>query len=248
MRRRTKVDGIELRFWLGLIALFVVISVVYLWLWVVMPAALMRGHAVVVTSGSMGPVIRTGDVLVLAPHDGAPLAPGAVVTFRDPSGRGLITHRIVRVNDDGTYRTRGDANASVDAAALRPERIVGNARVLVPLIGLPRAWMTAGDTLPALAWLASLVMAAWFARYGLLRRYDPWQAVRPVPSARDWDLRRVRRVLPRQAPVAQSWSVGLWEIQPAMGRTLLAAGMAAHGGGTPADTPASRSLADAVSR
>jgi signal peptidase I len=212
MRLPTAVDGSELRFWLGLIGLFVALSVVHLWLWVVVPAAVARGHSVVVTSGSMGPVIKAGDVLVLKPHDGSLLAPGAVVTFRDPAGRGLLTHRIVQVNEDGSYRTRGDANHALDSGVLRPERIVGNARLLIPLIGMPTVWLADGNLVGVGAWLGGILLAAWMARFALLRRYSPWNADRAVPPATG-----VHRGAWPSRPLAtdRGWSIALWEVQPA---------------------------------
>jgi signal peptidase I len=196
MAGRTRVDGVELRFWLGVVGLFVVLALLSLWLWAVVPALALRGHSVVVTSGSMGPVIRAGDVLILQPHDGRQLAPGAVITFRQAEGR-LVTHRIVGVNADGTYQTRGDANAVVDSGAVPGDRIVGRAMILVPMIGLPRVWLTDGRLSGVAVWLATVGLAAWTARYAVLRRFDPWNA----------DLRP-----PSRSGTAQSWSVGLWEL------------------------------------
>ena len=37
----------------------------------------------------------------------------------------LVTHRIVAVNDDGTFETKGDANPAEDRVTVRAERIVG---------------------------------------------------------------------------------------------------------------------------
>ena len=67
-----------------------------------------------VLSGSMEPVLGTGDITVvrsIAPLDARP---GDIVTFRDPSNsERLITHRVrsMRVQAAGvSFVTRGDAN------------------------------------------------------------------------------------------------------------------------------------------
>lgn len=126
-----------------LAAQFYVCVLVWLGLFVAVPVLGLGFEAVVVTSGSMQPGIRAGDVVLLRePDDRAALAPGTVVTFRDARAPDVLTtHRIASVNADGTYRTRGDANADLDSTALEPERIVGVARLLVPLIGLPVTWL-----------------------------------------------------------------------------------------------------------
>ena len=67
-----------------------------------------------VLSGSMEPVLDTGDVVIvqrIAPLDARP---GDIVTFRDPENPNrLVTHRVrtLRVQDDRVrFVTRGDAN------------------------------------------------------------------------------------------------------------------------------------------
>lgn len=122
----------------------------YLWLllwlvvWAALPALLLGWQPVLITSGSMGPTISPGDVVLLAdpPAEDELLAPGTVITFDDPTlPGGLITHRIDGVREDGMYRTRGDANASPDSNPVPHEDVVGVGRMLVPLVGLPVQWL-----------------------------------------------------------------------------------------------------------
>ncbi len=121
----------------------------YLWLvlwlvaWAAVPALVIGWQPVLITSGSMGPTISPGDLVLLGePPNDELLATGTVITYRDP-GRsgGLITHRIDGVREDGMYRTRGDANGSPDSAPVAHEDVVGVARLLVPLVGLPVQWL-----------------------------------------------------------------------------------------------------------
>jgi hypothetical protein len=90
---------------------------------------------VAITSGSMAPLIRPGDVVVLDPD--AEIAPGSVVTV--DRGPGRVTHRVVSQRADGTWLTRGDANASADREPVHPEDVVGVGRLVVPVIGYPAA-------------------------------------------------------------------------------------------------------------
>lgn len=128
--------------------------------------ALFGWHGTVVQTGSMAPHIDPGDVVLFTdlPAD-QPVPVGGVVQFRSPGeaqpddvGR-LILHRIVGDNDDGTYTTAGDANADVDSTPLTREQITGQARILVPFIGLPALWLGTGRRLTAALWAGSTVLA-----------------------------------------------------------------------------------------
>ncbi len=133
----------------------------------------LRWTSVVITSGSMSPPFRIGDVVVASPHDGRGLDPGTVVVFSDPARPGLVTYRIESVNPDGSYLTSGDANRQPDSTPLRPEQVVGVGRMLVPLIGLPLVWYWAGAGGKLAVWAAGMLLALWLARYALLEKYDP---------------------------------------------------------------------------
>ncbi len=59
--------------------------------------------------------------------------------------------------------------------------MLGVGRLLVPLVGLPITWYSAGAWVHPVAWLTVLSLAALVTRYALLERYDPW--VEPEVSA-----------------------------------------------------------------
>ena len=159
------------RFYFGLLGLFVVYVTMLLALSAVAPVTGLGWTSAVLTSGSMSPPIRTGDVVVASPHDGRGLAPGTVVVFSDRAG--LVTHRIESINPDGSYLTKGDANSQPDSTPLRPEQVIGVGRLLVPLIGLPLVWYWAGAWGELAVWAAGTLLALWLARYALLEKYDP---------------------------------------------------------------------------
>ncbi|MEE6274106.1 S24/S26 family peptidase [Georgenia sp. MJ206] len=124
-------------------------------------------HGSVVQTGSMRPHIDPGDLVLLSPlPDDAPVPLGGVVEFRTPgeaerdgqSGRRL--HRIVADGvKPGEWVTAGDANADVDSTAITREQISGQARLLVPWVGLPSMWIGSGTFVPLLLWLAVTIAA-----------------------------------------------------------------------------------------
>lgn len=172
---------IELRFYAGLICVFILATATWLALWTIVPALALGWQPVAITSDSMGPRIRQGDMVLAATHDGEGLDPGTVVVFEDAAGLGLITHRVVSRSGNGSYVTKGDGNANLDSTPLSPSQVVGVGRLLVPYVGTPLVWLWAARWVPltALVVLASLVIRG--ARYGLWASHDPW---RPVPALR----------------------------------------------------------------
>lgn len=104
----------------------------------------------VVTSGSMAPSIRTGDLVVLrSVHMEHPsqVRTGDVLTFRVPgAGNLLVTHRVIgtaRNASGGTVLvTKGDANPTADLSPLTPDRVVGEPILVVPRAGFLLAALT----------------------------------------------------------------------------------------------------------
>lgn len=150
----------------------------------VAPAAL-GWHATVIQSGSMRPHIDPGDVVVSSVlGEDAPAPIGGVVQYRSPAAAEpdqvdrLRLHRIVAANDDGTFVTAGDANAEVDSTPLTRDQITGQARLLIPFIGLPSLWITHGQ-FGALALWASLTLLALLATLRSL----PSRPAHPGPGA-----------------------------------------------------------------
>lgn len=90
-----------------------------------------RVYAVV--SGSMAPAIPLGSMVIVAPASSYAL--GDVVTVATGDPRQPVTHRIVRVTDDGRIVTKGDANADEDPVVRQPEDVVGRVRLHIPLLG-----------------------------------------------------------------------------------------------------------------
>jgi signal peptidase len=119
-------------------------------------------RAVVITTGSMQPVLRPGD-LVLYDPDGADRAhAGQIAVFADPLDPArLITHRLITQVEGGAWRTKGDANPVPDPAPLPPGLIRGTGRLVIPYLGLPHLWHLEGRMEPlALATAGTLLAIA----------------------------------------------------------------------------------------
>jgi signal peptidase I len=78
-------------------------------------------HRYVITSGSMTGTYDRGSIVFDKPVPVSDLEVGDVITYTPPASSGvdgLITHRIVSINDHGqdgvSYRTKGDANPDPD--------------------------------------------------------------------------------------------------------------------------------------
>lgn len=81
-----------------------------------------------ITTGSMEPTIEEGEYILVTDNNMDSLNVKDIVAYytEDPEVYGqLVVHRIVKVNDDGTYLTKGDANMKTDELSVRKEQIIG---------------------------------------------------------------------------------------------------------------------------
>ena len=81
----------------------------------------------VVLSGSMddgsADAILVGDLILVHDCDATKLQVNDIIAFME--GDYAVTHRIIAVNDDGTYTTQGDANNVQDATPVTPDHVIG---------------------------------------------------------------------------------------------------------------------------
>ncbi|HMQ26997.1 MAG TPA: signal peptidase I [Acidimicrobiales bacterium] len=168
----------------GLICWFYLSIVACLVVWVLVVRLLVGWSPMVITTGSMEPAINPGDIVMSGEPDdaGLGLEVGTVITFADPNRPGgLLTHRIARVNEDGTYETRGDANRVADSYEVEPGDIQGVGRLLIPAVGLPRLWIDQGDVLLLGVWAFGTLLALWAA----FRPARPTRPARPSDGPLD---------------------------------------------------------------
>jgi signal peptidase len=129
-------------------------------------------YSVVVVSDSMSPGIQKGDVVVIEPSDGKDLGPPSVILFA--TGTGDELHRINDVKPDGSYETKGDANAAPDTTLVEPSQVKGVGKMLVPRIGIPLMFIRDHEwgLFAVFLVVATLVVCA--SAWGWSDRYDPW--------------------------------------------------------------------------
>ena len=91
----------------------------------------------VVLSGSMDDgspdAILVGDLILVKECDAKNLKVNDVIAFME--GDYAVTHRIIAVNDDGTYTTQGDANNVQDSTPVTPEHVIGKYFYRFPGVG-----------------------------------------------------------------------------------------------------------------
>ena len=84
---------------------------------------------IIVISGSMEPVVRVGDILLI--REQSAYETGDVVTYR--SGSSLITHRVIETDGTGLV-TQGDANNAADAP-IELSQVEGQMLLRIPKLG-----------------------------------------------------------------------------------------------------------------
>ena len=89
-------------------------------------------HILYVYSGSMSPTIESGDVIIISPPPTI-LKPGMIVTLQVDGN--LVTHRIVDLQSQNRYTTKGDANRVADDWGNSNVKLVGLYQARIPYLG-----------------------------------------------------------------------------------------------------------------
>ena len=88
----------------------------------------------VVQSGSMEPEIKTGAVAYNNTHAKVEdVKVGDVIVFK--AGDTYVTHRVIKINDNKTFTTKGDANETEDVAPVKYENFRGETAFTIPYLG-----------------------------------------------------------------------------------------------------------------
>jgi signal peptidase len=164
-------------------------------LWLVVYATVgswaLGSRAVVIEGRSMEPAVNRGDVVLVArvsPEAVLDLKPGNVVVFADPAmPERLVTHRVMAVRADGSLITKGDNNRGLDSTPVPASGVRAIGRMVVPLVGLPLVWRSAGAWVPLAFWLGltALAVPVSAGRWRWLSRVcGVPEAPRPAPGAR----------------------------------------------------------------
>jgi signal peptidase len=94
----------------------------------------------VVSSGSMVPVLNVGDIIIVRGVDPQAITVGTIIIFHSPYEYDMpIVHRVVAVVNDGGslfFQTKGDHNEIQDGWKVPAENLIGVYVVKIPYIGL----------------------------------------------------------------------------------------------------------------
>ena len=92
-----------------------------------------------VGSDSMNPKINRGDAVIIKKiNKKTNIKQGDIIAFTKENK--IIIHRVYKLNKDGTFVTKGDANNSSDAVAVKRKNIRGVVKFRVPFIAYPTLW------------------------------------------------------------------------------------------------------------
>lgn len=92
-----------------------------------------------ITSGSMWPALKEGDLIFIQSIAPEQLKVGDIVVFRNRAGNNFVIHRVVKINDK-TFVTKGDANFTEDEPTSFEDLVghtlkINNKNVRIPYLG-----------------------------------------------------------------------------------------------------------------
>lgn len=155
-------------------------TVIYILLGVVLAFFINQGLAlalgtpmpvVAVESGSMVPTFYRGDILVLQGIPAKDLRVGDIIVF-GPEGKSVpVVHRIVEINPDGTFQTKGDANIKQLSFEKRitPGQIYGKEVLIIPYLGWVKI-IASEYIFPNILWICIAGIGAYLIVFELPKR------------------------------------------------------------------------------
>ncbi len=148
---------------MSLVSGFTNSSIFYIMLGVILALGVNQGLAfalstdmpiVAVESDSMVPTFYKGDILILQGVPAGQLNVDDVIVFSPPNQDTPIVHRIIQINPDGTFQTKGDANPGQIwyEKSIKASQIHGKQIMIIPLLGWIKI-ITMEFILPNLTWM-----------------------------------------------------------------------------------------------
>lgn len=83
------------------------------------------GRWAVIETPSMGQAIPVGSLILTRPRPLDRMRVGDVVTYQPPNVHSLYTHRVVKVEPDGSLQVQGDSNGTPDPFPVTQQMLVG---------------------------------------------------------------------------------------------------------------------------
>jgi len=123
---------------------------------------------VAVESNSMAPTFYKGDILILHGIPAEDLKIGDIIVFSPPGGKTPVVHRIVDINPDGSFQTKGDANPGQLSFEkhIEASQIHGKSILIIPYIG----WVKIGIMeyiIPNTGWIVLIAIASYIIFIGI---------------------------------------------------------------------------------
>jgi len=140
----------------------------------------------VVLSGSMEPELSVGGVLAIKPVESRQISVGDIVAYSS-GGEKVIAHRVIEVQPDGYFITKGDANEDPDVSPVPASSVVGEVFFHLPYLGYAAAFVKTRlgflltILIPGLAIISLELKSMW---QGVLERKKERPVVRPVKEVR----------------------------------------------------------------
>ena len=114
-----------------LLTLVIIAASALVLLFVVLP--LFNYQPYIVLSGSMEPVVHTGAVTVINKND-TDISEGDIIAYQ-LNDDVAVTHRVIAIDENNRYITKGDANDIVDFTPIEQSQIIGTYAFQVPGLG-----------------------------------------------------------------------------------------------------------------
>jgi len=146
--------------------------------------------AYVIVSGSMEPVIKVNDAIIIKRVTSSDIKVGDVITYKalDPSFYGImITHRVIEIiNQNGKteYITKGDHNPTRDLTPVTEEQVYGKVIMRIPKIGYLQYFLAT-----AYGWIIAIVIPC----LGIII-YDIMKLVKTIKNNKRFNKRRNREI------------------------------------------------------
>lgn len=87
----------------------------------------------IVLSGSMQPVMMTGDVILISPVEPENIKVSDIIAFKNANS--VVTHRVISITDTNEFQTKGDANEDEDGSVVEGSNVIGKVVFVIPYIG-----------------------------------------------------------------------------------------------------------------
>lgn len=140
--KRTSTESEQLLGWL----VTSIISVALIWFAV----GLFPLYPSVIVTGSMEPLIKPGDIVLVQKIAGEEAQVGDIIQFYEPERELNITHRVIEVNQEGTpcLFTKGDNNSFADSDPVSMAQVKGKVIKVIPKAGWFTLFLRSNQPIP----------------------------------------------------------------------------------------------------